>query len=158
MAKDCRSQWDTYSKETPEEEGDFEAFLIWTRNLTKENANSTCSLHEQYERANQRESQSPIDFDIYLRTLEREMTQMSNQERANRFLAKLRDDLRAQIKLSGMSQLPDTRQGMVSLAQRIFEGMRNRRQGRTRDDQKEKTERERPNQGGFRGRGRGNHG
>jgi len=57
-----------------------------------------------------------------------------------------------------MSQLPDTRQGMVSLAQRIFEGMRNRRQGRIRDDQKEKTERERPNRGGFRGRGRGNHG
>ena len=28
MAKDCRSQWDTYSKETPKEEGDFKAFLI----------------------------------------------------------------------------------------------------------------------------------
>ena len=93
MAKDCCSQQDTYLKETPKEEGDFKAFLIQTQNLTKENANSTCSLYKQYERANQRESQSPIDFDIYLCTLEQEMTQMSNQERANRFLAKLRDDL-----------------------------------------------------------------
>jgi hypothetical protein len=64
-----------------------------------------------------------MDFDSYLSTLEREMTQVSDQERANHFLAKLQHNLRAQIKLSGIAKLPETRQGMVALAQRFFEGM-----------------------------------
>ena len=51
------------------------------------------------------------------------MTQIPNKERANRFLAKLRSDLRSQIKIGGMDQLPETRQGMVALAQRVYEGM-----------------------------------
>ena len=46
--------------------------------------------------------------------------QVSDQ---NRFLAKLQHNLRAQIKLSGIAKLPETRQGMVALAQRFFEGM-----------------------------------
>src|SRR4029077_3746866 len=121
--KDCRTQWDTFVREFPGVDDDYNAFINWTRTLVAESANFEPYLHERYETARQREGQSPTDFDAYLSTFEREMTQMSDKDRANRFLAKLRADLRAQIKIGGMAKLPDTRQGMVALAQRVFEGM-----------------------------------
>jgi Zinc knuckle len=180
MDKDCRTQWDTFVRESPGVDDDYDAFIIWSKNLVAESANFESYLHERYEDAHQRESQSPVDFDSYLSTLEREMTQIPDKERANRFLAKLRPDLRSQIKIGGMAKLPETRQGMVALAQRVYEGMQTQRSRHTefrkgtlghqsagrgdalssanghddRDDRTSAIPTQRP-RGRFRGRGRG---
>jgi hypothetical protein len=129
MDRDCRRQWDTFVREWPSVDDDYDAFINWTRNLVADGAHFESCLYERYETARQREGQSPTDFDDYLSTFEREIIQVSDKDRANRFLAKLRPGLRAQIKIDGMAKLPDTRRGIVALAQRVFEGIQTQKPG-----------------------------
>jgi zinc knuckle protein len=120
-----------------------------------------------------------LDFDAYLSAVERELPEASDDVRANIFFSKLRENVRNQIKLSGITSLPDTRTEMVSLAQRMWEGLRQegRLSYRTRNfasrssqvdisGQKDQQSQMRGRQyfpryrhhNGYRGRGRGNGG
>ncbi|KAN0076223.1 hypothetical protein V8E54_006365 [Elaphomyces granulatus] len=80
------------------------------------------TVYEEYERASQRDNQSPVDFDAYLSSIERELPEVPDSIQANRFYAKLNEDVVKQIKISGLQTLPNTRTEMVALAQRDSNG------------------------------------
>jgi Zinc knuckle len=124
MDRACRARWTSYLRNNPAHEKDYSHFLEWTRTLIKDNVNFESTVYEEYQRALQREGQSPLDFDAYLSAVERELPETSDDVRANIFFSKLRENVRNQIKLSGITSLPDTRTEMVSLAQRMWEGLR----------------------------------
>ncbi len=50
-------------------------------------------MYKQHYKAVQKEYQNPIDFDIYLQTLEQEIDLVSEQEQANHFLVRLQSNL-----------------------------------------------------------------
>jgi hypothetical protein len=137
-------------------------------------------VYEEYEEATQLDNQSPVDFDAYLSAIECELPEAADDVLANRFYSKLGDDVKQQIKVSGLGTLPKTRTEMVALAQRVWEGMRprNRRSNnpgrgshRGSNNQGQGSPRQAENQdsnqnqgsdrprggyrGGYRGRGRG---
>ena len=58
MDKDCRTQWDTFVRESPGVDDNYGSFIIWSKNLVPESANFESCLHERYETARQ-ESDSP---------------------------------------------------------------------------------------------------
>jgi hypothetical protein len=124
MDKACRARWTSYLRNNPSYENNYGHFLQWTRTLIKDNANFESTVYEEYQEAVQREGQSPLDFDAYLSAVERELPEAPDSVRANIFYSKLHRDVRKQIKLSGITALPTTRIEMVSLAQRMWEGLR----------------------------------
>ncbi|KAK9233675.1 hypothetical protein V1525DRAFT_174909, partial [Lipomyces kononenkoae] len=107
--------------------GDYSHFLGWTRTLVRHNVSFETTVYEEYEKATQRNNQSPVDFDAYLSSIERELPEVPDLVQANRFYAKLNEDVVNQIKISGLQTLPNTRTGMVALAQRVWEGLRPKR-------------------------------
>ena len=70
------------------------------------------------------EEQSSLDFDAYLSVVERELPETPDDVRADIFFPKLHKDVRNQKKLSEITSLPTTYMKMVSLAQRMWEGLR----------------------------------
>jgi Zinc knuckle len=135
MDRACRARWTSYLRNNPADESNYSHFLEWTRTLIKDNVNFESTLYEEYQGAVQREGQSPLDFDAYLSAVERELPEAPDDVRANIFFSKLHKDVRNQIKLSGITSLPTARTEMVSLAQRMWEGLRQegRRSDRTRN-------------------------
>ncbi|KAK9238486.1 hypothetical protein V1525DRAFT_440534, partial [Lipomyces kononenkoae] len=111
----------------PDKEEDYTHFLGWTRTLVRHNVSFETTVYEEYEKATQRNNQSPVDFDAYLSSIERELPEVPDSVQANRFYAKLTDDVVNQIKTSGLQNLPDIRTGTVELAQRVWEGLRIKR-------------------------------
>jgi hypothetical protein len=88
-------------------------FLQWTWTLIKDNANFESTVYEEYQEAVQREGQPHLDFDAYLSAVERELPKALDAVSANIFYSKLHQDVRKQIKLSGLTALPTTRTEMV---------------------------------------------
>ena len=123
MDKDCRTLWNTHLKEIPEMGGNWEHFLDWTKTLIQDSTNFQPAIHDLWQSARQRPNQSPTDFNAYLSALEREMEPQTEYARALTFLSKLRYELKAQIRMTGVNPLPQTRQAMVSLASRVWQGM-----------------------------------
>ncbi|KAK9241692.1 hypothetical protein V1506DRAFT_550009 [Lipomyces tetrasporus] len=123
MDKACRARWNAYVRINPEKEDDYAHFLSWTRTLVRHNVSFETTVYEEYERATQRNNQSPVDFDAYLSSIEREVPEVPDSVQANRFYAKLNEDVVKQIKISGLQTLPNTRTGMVALAQRVWEDL-----------------------------------
>ena len=175
MDSACRARWTSYIRNNPTDEKDYPRFIEWTRTLIKDNVNFDSTVYEEYQGAAQREGQSPLDFDAYLSAVERELPKTPDDVRANILFSKLRNDVRNQIKLSGITSLPATRMEMVSLAQRMWEGLRQdgRLSYRTRNvtshDHQGNTSGQNDQQGqehsfhnrphnGYRGRSRGNGG
>lgn len=124
MNKACRARWNAYVRINLTKEGDYTHFLDWTRTLVRNNFSFETTVYEEYERANQRDNQSPVDFDAYLSSIEQELPEVSDSVQANRYYAKLNENVVKQIKLSGLQTLPNTRTEMVALAQRVWEGLR----------------------------------
>jgi hypothetical protein len=81
-------------------------------------------VYEEYKDATQLDNQSPVDFDAYLSVIECELPNAADDVLANRFYSKLGDDVKQQIKVSGLGMLLKTCTEMVALAQRVWEGMR----------------------------------
>ncbi|KAK9258843.1 hypothetical protein V1519DRAFT_453501 [Lipomyces tetrasporus] len=127
MDKVCRARWNAYVRINPDKEEDYAHFLGWTRTLVRHNVSFETTVYEEYEKATQRNNQSPVDFDAYLSSIERELPEVPDSVQANRFYAKLNEDVVKQIKISGLQTLPNTRTGMVALAQRVWEGLRPKR-------------------------------
>jgi len=172
MDKDCRTRWNTHISEDPSKEGDWDYFLPWSRTLIIDNANFDTNMYKLHQRAVQKPGQTPIEFDNYLSSLEREMEPVSQSIRALQYFSKLQNDLRYQIQVSGHEKLPETRQGMVSLASRVWDAMqgsRTHRRPQGLDQSKPSTAASNANtsdknpsqpsrQSGERGRGRGRGG
>ncbi|KAK9233752.1 hypothetical protein V1525DRAFT_428889 [Lipomyces kononenkoae] len=127
MDKACRARWNAYVRINLDKDGDYSHFLGWTRTLVRHNVSFETTVYEEYEKATQRNNQSPVDFDAYLSSIERELPEVPDSVQANRFYAKLNEDVVNQIKISGLQTLPITRTGMVALAQRVWEGLRPKR-------------------------------
>ncbi|KAK9327425.1 hypothetical protein V1520DRAFT_387482 [Lipomyces starkeyi] len=127
MDKACRARWNAYVRINPDKDSDYAHFLGWTRTLVRNNVSFETTVYEEYEKATQRNNQSPVDFDAYLSSIERELPEVPDSVQANRFYAKLNEDVVKQIKISGLQTLPNTRTGMVALAQRVWEGLRTKR-------------------------------
>lgn len=64
----------------------------------------------------------PTDFNAYLSVLEREMEPQAEYTRSMTFFSKLRPELKAQIRMTGVNPLPQTRRAMISLASRVWQG------------------------------------
>ena len=124
MDKACRARWNAHVRINPTKDNDYSHFLGWTRTLVRNNVSFETTVYEEYEKASQRDNQSPMDFDAYLSSIERELPEVPDSIQANRFYAKLNEDVVKQIKISGLQALPDTRTEMVALAQRVWEGLR----------------------------------
>jgi hypothetical protein len=127
MDKACRARWNAYVRINPTRDNDYGHFLDWTRTLVRNNVSFETTVYEEYEKASQRDNQSPMDFDAYLSSIERELPEVPDSIQANRFYAKLNEDIVKQIKISGLRTLPNTRTEMVALAQRVWEGLRPKR-------------------------------
>ncbi|KAK9427042.1 hypothetical protein V1505DRAFT_417712 [Lipomyces doorenjongii] len=127
MGKACRARWNGYVRINPDKGEDYAHFLGWTRTLVRHNVSFETTVYEEYEKATQRNNQSPLDFDAYLSSIERELPEVPDSVQANRFYAKLNENVVKQIKISGLQTLPNTRTRMVALAQRVWEGLRLKR-------------------------------
>ncbi|KAK9233786.1 hypothetical protein V1525DRAFT_415361 [Lipomyces kononenkoae] len=93
MDKACRARWNAYVRINPTKEDDYSHFLGWTRTLVRHNVSFETTVYEEYERATQRNNQSPVDFDAYLSSIERELPEVPDSVQANRFYAKLTEDV-----------------------------------------------------------------
>lgn len=85
----------------------------WIRDLTR-------AL--QLEDAKQRETQAPMDFHIYLDSLEKQFPRATEKQRALSFYAKLQRRLQDHITRHGPS-IPETREEIVTLATRYWDSM-----------------------------------
>jgi hypothetical protein len=127
MDQEGRARWDRYLDEQPEEdrenlEDNWERFEEWTLLLIKDSFNREALLFRQLEDAKQRENQSPMDFHIYLDSLEKQFPRHSEKERALSFYAKLQKKLQDHINLHS-STMPDTREEIVTLATRYWDSL-----------------------------------
>ena len=55
----------------------------------RNNISFETTVYEEYEKAKQRENQSPVDFDAYLSSIERELPETPDWVLAHHFYAKL---------------------------------------------------------------------
>ena len=127
MDEDCRQRWDQRLRENPEEEDtlleDWDRFEAWTLTLLKDAQHQDTYFRSQLESARQGENQTPWEFHNYLSSLEDQFHRLPESERALAFLAKLRPELRRHIELYGGTR-PETRLGMVNLAQSYWDQLR----------------------------------
>jgi len=70
------------------------------------------------------------------------MEPQTDYARALTFLSKLRYELKAQIRMTGANPLPQTRQAMVSLASRVWQGMTSKPPRRNGSNGSERSHRE----------------
>lgn len=126
LDKEGRAKWDRFlddKEETGERSGyknNWKKFEQWTETLLKDAANLEMQLSYEYNRAQQRENQSPIEFHNYLDSLEKQMDFKNDRERANNFLAKLDPDFNNHLRLQ-IAHPPETREDMVQTAERMWQ-------------------------------------
>ena len=65
---------------------------------------------------------SPVQFNAYLASIERDLPQQTEQASAMTFYSKLSSELKRQFKTSNI-QIPETRAKCVAISQRIWEGL-----------------------------------
>ncbi|KAF4332523.1 gag polymerase env poly [Fusarium beomiforme] len=138
MDAEGRGRWDRYVDELPEIEREaveenWEAFKEWSLSLIKDSANREPLLMKQLENAQQRDNQSPQEFHQYLDSIEKNFPRPSERQRALVFYAKLLPSLQDHISLHS-PEIPNTREGVVTLATRFWDSMRGRTKRRIDDD------------------------
>lgn len=128
MDADCRARWDRYLDEQPSDEikealeNSWADFKEWTLTILKDSTNREVLLIRSLEQAQQRDKQSPRDFHLYLDSLEKHFPRVPEKQRALSFYAKLNVDLQEHINLHATG-IPDTREGVVTLATRFWDSM-----------------------------------
>ncbi|KAF9776652.1 hypothetical protein IL306_005143 [Fusarium sp. DS 682] len=121
-----RSRWEKHLKEQGGDrreslENDWDYFEEWSLCYIKDSANRESLLMGQWMNARQRPGQSPQDFHNYLDSLETLLPiDHSQKARANFFFHKLLPELHSKIG-EQIGELPQTREGMVTLATRIWD-------------------------------------
>jgi hypothetical protein len=121
LDEDSKTLWNNYILTNPEDEYDWEAFLVWLDTTIRDQGNDEVTIQIEWSKARQKFDQTPWAFDAYLTSLEREMEPKGERTRAMELFSRLRPSLRRAIRLSGVNPLPQTRQAMLSLATRMWE-------------------------------------
>ncbi|KAK4205969.1 hypothetical protein QBC37DRAFT_158488 [Rhypophila decipiens] len=167
MDDKAKTLWQTHVHTTPDD-NNWPDFLQWAQRLVSQGSDSQVTIYQDYYKANQREGQSPTTFDAYLSSLESVMGEHSQVSNAMNFFTRLLPELQVKMELSGRERFPETRQEMVSFAQRIWHGMvkagavkirKERSDNKKKEDPKDPSQQEHPGQGrsnqghGQRGRG-----
>ncbi|KYK53933.1 hypothetical protein DCS_08294 [Drechmeria coniospora] len=120
-----RARWERYLDELPKDrrdaaENDWDLFQEWTLTLLKGGANYRAHLAIQRQNAKQREGQSPMEFSLYLDSIENCFERALESERAYTYFGKLLPGLQRQINL--YKNIEDhTREEIVQLAQRLWD-------------------------------------
>ena len=89
MDTHCRSLYHSFKTMKEEITTDYAQFLEWTKSLIKDNANFESSIYDEFEKARQRQEQSPQLFHTYLASLEAQLPRMDDKASAQLFKAKL---------------------------------------------------------------------
>ncbi|KAM7214370.1 hypothetical protein V8F06_010208 [Rhypophila decipiens] len=167
MNDKAKTLWQTHVHTTPDD-NNWPDFLQWAQRLVSQGSDSQVTIYQDYYKANQREGQSPTTFDAYLSSLESVMGEHSQVSNAMNFFTRLLPELQSKMELSARERFPETRQEMVSFAQRIWHGMvkagevkirKERSDNKKKEDPKDPSQQEHPGQGrsnrGYGQRGRG---
>lgn len=111
------AKWERYERRQGIGMTTWAQFKEWMRDSIVDPANRAFDAVTSYNEARQRDGQSSEDFAAYLDSLEIELRIDSDWQRRNNLFAKLREDLRRDI--LQRNDIPNTRQGLLSLATRI---------------------------------------
>ena len=121
---DCKTLWNNHVRRHPEDEYNWKTFISWVERTIRDHGNFEMNTYLEWTKARQGTDQNPWNFDAYLTSLEGELEPATERTRAMDFLSKLQPFLQRAIDLSGVNPLPQTRQEMVSLATRMWEGLK----------------------------------
>ncbi|ODQ70998.1 hypothetical protein LIPSTDRAFT_333480 [Lipomyces starkeyi NRRL Y-11557] len=124
LSEDCKTLWNNHIRRSSNDEYDWKAFTNWIERTVRDHGNFEMNTYGDWNKARQGSDQTPWSFDAYLTSLEVELEPMSEKTRAMDFLSKLQPPLQRVIELSGVNPLPQTRQEMVALATRMWEGLK----------------------------------
>jgi hypothetical protein len=124
LHKDCKIMWNNHIRLCPDDEYVWEKFLTWIGNTIRDHGNFEMNTNYEWTKARQGTDQTPWAFDAYLSSFEVELEPATERTRAMNFLSRLQPQLRKAIHMSGVNPLPQTRQEMVSLATRMWEGLK----------------------------------
>ena len=130
---DCKTLWNNHIRRNPDDEYDWTTFIDWVEKTIRDHGNFEMNTYSEWTRARQGYDQSPWSFDAYLTSLEVELEPLTERTRAMDFLSKLQPFLHRAIDLSGVNPLPQTRQEMVSLATRMWEGLKKDEKGKKKE-------------------------
>jgi hypothetical protein len=120
-----KTLWYTYCDQKGEHKTrKWKTFLTWTKDNIQNGQTAITTLYERYEAARQKPDQSPVYFNAYLSSIERDLPQQSDQFSAFAFYSKLTHELKKQFKTADI-KIPKTRSECVSVAQRVWEGLGN---------------------------------
>lgn len=120
LGNEPREAWFRHEKDLSASEkeslvwSDFSEFLL---DLVESPINRQITIMQQYNDARQLPTQSTQAFAAYLANLESQLEAYSESQRARHLFAKIRPELRQLM--SSYSEIPTTREGMVTLASRI---------------------------------------
>jgi hypothetical protein len=125
MDETCRQRWYRHVAEKPLEEqrkveSTWQYFEEWTLNLIQNTTSFKADIRGRMERAHQLNGQDPREFHAFLDALEEHFPREAESGRALTFFTKLSYDLQGYIK-EHIIVLPETRDGMVSLATHYWE-------------------------------------
>jgi Zinc knuckle len=139
-----KSLWYTYREQQPDQVK-WLSFVQWTKENIQGGQNSVANLYEQLDNARQLSEKSPIQFNAYLSSIERDLPQKDEKTSAMTFYSKLTRELKRQFKTADIP-IPETRAKCVAVAQRIWEGLhgterpgRNSKDIRTKEESKQPT-------------------
>jgi hypothetical protein len=121
LDSNLKSLWYTYTEQAGGIKK-WQHFLKWTRDNVQHGQNATATLYEQLNQAMQLSHKSPVQFNAYLASIERDLPQQTEQASAMTFYSKLSSELKRQFKTSNI-QIPETRAKCVAISQRIWEGL-----------------------------------
>ncbi|ODQ75299.1 hypothetical protein LIPSTDRAFT_36270, partial [Lipomyces starkeyi NRRL Y-11557] len=133
LGEDCKTLWNNHIRRHPDDEYVWESFITWIEKTVRDHGNFELNTYGEWTKARQGLDQTPWSFDAYLTSLEVELEPTTERTRAMDFLSKLQPHLQRVIELSGVNPLPQTRQEMVALATRMWEGLRKEEKTRKRE-------------------------
>lgn len=104
-------------------------FEDWTQTCINDWANLVSTAAKKFNKAQQYENQSPVEFHHYLESLEDQFPHKDDKTRALDFYTKLSDPVLRHID-TYHPQRPETREGIVRLATQVWETLRPHRRNR----------------------------
>lgn len=167
---DARERWKNHEKIVGADCSSWDEFTDFLLDIIQDPVNRGISTMQRYSEAVQKPGQSIHNFVTYLESLEADLPVYTEEHRLNHLFTKLRPEIRERI--TNFQHIPQTMDGMVSLAARIEENMRPkhrtiapRRGGDEETERKSRAstpdppkEKGRRSRGDHRGRGRGGRG
>lgn len=132
MDEKSKTLWQTHTYNSPGDDT-WPKFLLWAQQMVSQGANSQITIYQDYHDARQKENQSPSALDTHLASLESVMGEQNQTTSAMGFFTRLMKELRAKMEMSGREHFPETRQGMVAFAQRVWHGIEQTKEPRRKE-------------------------